>query len=57
MTEGFQPWPKIARLGKLVMTITEKLDGTNAQVHIINFGGINYKDTFEAREGKWKEAA
>lgn len=36
MTEGFQPWPKIARLGKLVMTVTEKIDGTNAQVHIIN---------------------
>ena len=30
----FQPWPKIGRLNKAMMTITEKVDGTNAQVNI-----------------------
>ncbi len=33
-TTEFQPWPKIGRLNKAMMTITEKIDGTNAQVHI-----------------------
>lgn len=31
----FQPWPKIARLNRDI-TITEKLDGTNAAVVIVN---------------------
>jgi len=34
VTTEFQPWPKIARLTNAQMTITEKIDGTNAQVHI-----------------------
>lgn len=33
MTLEFQPWPKIARLNRDIV-ITEKLDGTNAAVHI-----------------------
>jgi hypothetical protein len=30
----FKPWPKIGRLNKAMMTITEKVDGTNAQINI-----------------------
>jgi hypothetical protein len=30
----FQPWPKIPRLAKETMIITEKIDGTNAHVYI-----------------------
>lgn len=30
----FEPWPKIPRLRNEIITITEKLDGTNAQVLI-----------------------
>lgn len=33
MTLEFQPWPKIARLNRDIV-ITEKIDGTNAAVHI-----------------------
>lgn len=33
MTHDFQPWPKIARLNRDI-TITEKIDGTNAAVGI-----------------------
>lgn len=32
---GFEPWPKIPRYA-LGGIITEKIDGTNAQVHIVN---------------------
>lgn len=32
MTIEFKPWPKIARLANEQMTITEKIDGTNACV-------------------------
>lgn len=34
MSVEFQPWPKIARLHK-PMTITEKIDGTNACVRVV----------------------
>jgi hypothetical protein len=33
MTHNFQPWPKIARLNRDI-TITEKIDGTNAAIGI-----------------------
>jgi hypothetical protein len=32
MSFEFQPWPKIERLKKNIVTITEKIDGTNACV-------------------------
>lgn len=35
----FQPWPKIARLNRTI-TITEKIDGTNAAVGIMDDGRI-----------------
>lgn len=31
---NFEPWPKIPRAGKVGVTITEKMDGTNAQILI-----------------------
>ena len=34
LIEGFQPFSKIARLNRDCV-ITEKLDGTNAQVHVV----------------------
>ncbi len=30
----FQPWPKMARLSREII-ITEKIDGTNAQVYVV----------------------
>lgn len=39
MTPDFVPFPKIARLSRDII-ITEKLDGTNAQVHISEDGDI-----------------
>lgn len=35
---AFQPWPKIPRHSKEYMIITEKIDGTNAQIHILEDG-------------------
>jgi hypothetical protein len=35
----FQEWPKIARLNRRCV-ITEKIDGTNAQVHVLDDGRI-----------------
>lgn len=35
----FQPFPKIARLNR-ECTITEKIDGTNAQVHVTEDGDV-----------------
>lgn len=35
----FQPWPKIARLNRDI-TITEKLDGTNAAVLVLDDGTV-----------------
>lgn len=39
MTIEFTPFPKIARLNR-ECTITEKIDGTNAQVHITEDGAV-----------------
>lgn len=39
MTVEFQPWPKIARLNRNI-TITEKIDGTNAAVFIGEDGTV-----------------
>lgn len=39
MTIEFQPWPKIARLNREI-TITEKIDGTNAAVIITEEGEV-----------------
>lgn len=36
MNVEFQPWPKIQRLDKNTVTITEKIDGTNACVIVKN---------------------
>jgi hypothetical protein len=36
MTIEFQAWPKIQRLDKNIVTITEKIDGTNACVIVDN---------------------
>lgn len=43
--DNFMPWPKIARLSRNCL-ITEKLDGTNAQIYIHDtmVGGINTYD-------------
>jgi hypothetical protein len=41
MTE-FTPWPKIARLNKNI-TVTEKIDGTNAAIQIEDFGTALFK--------------
>lgn len=43
----FQPFPKLARLSR-EMVITEKLDGTNAQVLVTEDGGI-----FAASRTRW----
>ena len=40
LTTDFQSWPKIPRLSKESMIITEKIDGTNAQVLIMESGEI-----------------
>ncbi len=37
MTIEFAPWPKIARLNRSI-TVTEKIDGTNAAVRIVERG-------------------
>lgn len=37
---GFQPFPKIGRLSR-EMVVTEKIDGTNAQVYIVKDVGID----------------
>lgn len=37
-TDGFESWPKIPRLSKETVYITEKIDGTNAQILITNDG-------------------
>ena len=34
MSYEFKAWPKIPRLSKMQCSITEKLDGTNASIHI-----------------------
>jgi len=39
MTIEFQPWPKIARLNREI-TITEKIDGTNAAVIVTEEGEV-----------------
>lgn len=36
----FEPWPKIGRLKGCGMVVTEKLDGTNAQVYITEDGRV-----------------
>lgn len=43
MTE-FTPWPKIARLNRDIV-ITEKIDGTNAAVGIVEYAGAACVDT------------
>lgn len=43
----FQPFPKIARLSREIV-ITEKIDGTNAQVHITEDG-----DVFAGSRTRW----
>lgn len=40
VTKDFQSWPKIPRLSKESMVITEKIDGTNAQILIMESGEI-----------------
>ena len=40
MKPEFEAWPKIYRKGKGFYTVTEKIDGTNAQVVITNDGEI-----------------
>lgn len=39
MTE-FQAWPKTPRLTKCYMSITEKIDGTNAQIEVLTDGTV-----------------
>ena len=39
MTPEFIPFPKIPRLNRMVV-VTEKIDGTNAQIHITDDGNI-----------------
>jgi hypothetical protein len=36
MTESFREFPKIARLYKGNIVVTEKIDGTNGQIYIVN---------------------
>lgn len=43
----FVPFPKIARLNRLVI-VTEKIDGTNAQIHITDDGRI-----FAGSRNRW----
>lgn len=35
----FEPWPKISRLKRTII-VTEKIDGTNAQVHVLEDGTV-----------------
>lgn len=37
MSVEFEPWPKIPRYGKGSVIVTEKLDGTNAQINIVPY--------------------
>lgn len=49
MTEIFQPFPKLARLSRGCV-VTEKLDGTNAQVYIVDpqtLGGEEYANVMQ----------
>src|SRR5437868_5114667 len=39
MTIEFQPWPKVARLNRDI-TITEKIDGTNAAIGVTDDGEV-----------------
>lgn len=39
MTPEFTPWPKISRLNRDIV-ITEKIDGTNAAIHIMEDGEV-----------------
>lgn len=41
MTQEFQAWPKIARLNRMI-TISEKLDGTNAAVVIVPLADLDW---------------
>lgn len=41
MTPEFRPWPKITRLSKTAVVITEKLDGTNGCVVVAEDGTIH----------------
>ena len=47
MTPEFIPFPKIARLSRLAI-VTEKIDGTNAQVTITEDG-----DIFAGSRSRW----
>lgn len=40
MSDDFEPWAKIPRFSNLYMQVTEKLDGTNAQIAISPDGTI-----------------
>lgn len=44
----FEPWPKIPRLRNEIVTITEKLDGTNAQILITEDGEV-----FAGSRSRW----
>lgn len=37
----FEPWPKIPRLRNEIVTITEKIDGTNAQILVTEDGQVH----------------
>jgi hypothetical protein len=45
---AFEPWPKIPRLRNEIVTITEKLDGTNAQILITAEGQV-----FAGSRSRW----
>src|SRR6185436_16764358 len=50
MQPEFKPFPKIARLSREIV-VTEKIDGTNAQVYITDEGEI-----FAGSRNKWLTA-
>lgn len=50
----FKPFPKIERIGKVNMQITQKIHGTNAQVYISMADVIFFRDEFEYEEGAIK---
>ena len=47
----FTPWPKTARLFRDIV-VTEKLDGTNAAIHISAGYEVAFPDAFELKPGE-----
>lgn len=50
----FKPFPKIERIGKVNMQITQKIHGSNAQVYISMADVVFFRDEFEYEEGAIK---